>query len=193
MILIRHGQTIFNVIFSVTRIDPGVPDPLLTSRGRSQAREVAASLAGEGVERIVTSPYRRALQTADTVARALGVAATIDPDVRERFSFSCDHGTRRSGLARAWPEYDFAHLEERWWPRSEESETAFAARCAVLRAYGGQPGLVPHRRHHPLGRHSRVDRRTGDQRKADPARQALNLYTRSFRARARAVRGEANG
>lgn len=130
MILIRHGQTIFNVIFSVTRIDPGVPDPLLTSRGRSQAREVAAALAGEGVERIVTSPYRRALQTADTVARALGVAVTIDPDVRERFSFSCDHGTARSELARAWPECDFAHLEERWWPRSEESETAFAARCA---------------------------------------------------------------
>ena len=101
MILIRHGQSIFNVIFSVTRIDPGVPDPLLTSRGRSQAREIAAALAGEGVERIVASPYRRALQTADTVARALGVAVTIDPDVRERFSFSCDHGTPRSELARA--------------------------------------------------------------------------------------------
>ena len=130
MILIRHGQTIFNVIFSVTRIDPGVPDPLLTSRGRSQAREIAAALAGEGIERIVTSPYRRALQTADTAARALGVRVSIDADVRERFSFSCDRGTRRSELARAWPEYDFDHLEERWWPRSEESEPAFAARCA---------------------------------------------------------------
>ena len=130
MILIRHGQTIFNVIFSLTRIDPGVPDPLLTARGRSQARDIAAALAGKKIERIVASPYRRAIQTADTVARALGVPVAIDADVRERFSFSCDHGTLRSELARAWPEYDFAHLEERWWPRSEEAEPAFAARCA---------------------------------------------------------------
>ena len=130
MILIRHGQTIFNVLFSVTRIDPGVPDPILTARGRGQARQIATALAGEGVERIVASPYRRAIQTADMVARALGVPVVIDPDVRERFSFSCDHGTRRSELARAWPEYDFAHLAERWWPGSEEGEPAFAARCA---------------------------------------------------------------
>ena len=130
MILIRHGQTIFNVIFSVTRIDPGVPDPLLTSRGRGQAREIAGALAGEGIERVVASPYRRAIQTADTVARALGVPLSIDPDVRERFSFSCDVGTRTPELARTWPEYDFAHLEERWWPESEESETSFERRCA---------------------------------------------------------------
>ncbi len=130
MILIRHGQTIFNAIFSVTRIDPGVPDPLLTARGRGQAREIAAALAGENIELVVASPYRRAIQTADTVARALGVPVAIDADVRERFSFSCDHGSRRSELARAWPEYDFAHLAERWWPESEEGEPAFAARCA---------------------------------------------------------------
>ena len=132
MILIRHGQTIFNVVFSVTRVDPGVPDPLLTSRGRSQARDIAAALAGEGIERIVASPYRRAIQTADTVARTLGVPVAIDPDVRERFSFSCDHGTRRTELARAWPEYDFGYLEERWWPASEESEASFAERCACF-------------------------------------------------------------
>ena len=130
MILIRHGQTIFNVVFSVTRIDPGVPDPLLTSRGRRQAREIAAALAGEGIERVLASPYRRAVQTADTLARALGVPMTVDPDVRERFSFSCDVGSPRSTLARAWPEYDFGHLEERWWPASEESVASFEERCA---------------------------------------------------------------
>ena len=130
MILIRHGQTIFNVIFSVTRIDPGVPDPLLTSRGRGQARDIAASLAGKDIARIVASPYRRAIQTADTVARSLGVPLIIDADVRERFSFSCDVGTRTSELARTWPEYEFGHLEERWWPDSEESEASFEERCA---------------------------------------------------------------
>ena len=130
MILIRHGQTIFNVVFSVTRVDPGVPDPLLTSRGRRQARDIAGALAGEGIERVLASPYRRAIQTADTVARALGVPLAIDPDIRERFSFSCDLGTRRSELARVWPEYDFGHLAERWWPATEETEASFAERCA---------------------------------------------------------------
>ncbi len=130
MILIRHGQTIFNVVYSLTRRDPGVPDPLLTARGRRQARDIAAALAARGVDRIVVSPYRRALQTADEAARALGVPVVVDADVRERFAFSCDRGSGRAELARAWPEYDFAHLDERWWPASEESEAAFAARCA---------------------------------------------------------------
>ena len=134
MILIRHGQTIFNVFFSLTRVDPGVPDPILTSRGRGQARDIAAALGGKGVERILASPYRRALQTADIVARGLGVPVIVDADVRERFCYSCDHGTRRSDLARAWPDYDFDALEERWWPLSEESEPDFAARCARFSA-----------------------------------------------------------
>ena len=143
MILIRHGQTIFNVVFSVTRIDPGVPDPLLTSRGRAQARDIAAARAGEDIERIVASPYRRAIQTADTVARSLGVPLTIDPDVRERFSFSCDVGTRRSELARTWPEYDFAHLEDRWWPDSEENEASFEKRCTrFLRRMADDPACA---------------------------------------------------
>ena len=64
------------------------------------------------------------------MARVLGAPVTIDADVRERFSFSCDHGSPRSALARAWPEYDFDHLAERWWPHSEEGEPAFAERCA---------------------------------------------------------------
>jgi hypothetical protein len=44
VILIRHGQTEFNGIFSVTRQDPGVRDPHLTDRGRRQARAVAQVL-----------------------------------------------------------------------------------------------------------------------------------------------------
>ena len=182
MILIRHGQTIFNVIFSVTRIDPGVPDPLLTSRGRGQARDIAASLAGEDIGRVVASPYRRAIQTADTVARSLGVPLTIDPDVRERFSFSCDVGTRTSELARTWPEYDFT-----------SSRRALVAgvggKRGVVRealrplppAHGGRPRRRADRRHHPLGRDPRADGRTRNQRHPRAARAgpALTLYART--------------
>ena len=36
MILVRHGETVFNVLFGKTRRDPGVRDPRLTERGREQ-------------------------------------------------------------------------------------------------------------------------------------------------------------
>ncbi len=35
MLLIRHGQSEFNVVYSVTRQDPGIRDPKLTVEGRA--------------------------------------------------------------------------------------------------------------------------------------------------------------
>ena len=45
MILLRHGQSEFNVAFNATRVDPGIPDPRLTEEGRRQARAAAVALA----------------------------------------------------------------------------------------------------------------------------------------------------
>jgi len=41
VIFVRHQQTEFNRVFSVTRQDPGVPRPTLTDHGRRQTRAVA--------------------------------------------------------------------------------------------------------------------------------------------------------
>ena len=58
---------------------PGEPDELrpLTPRGRQQARELGAQLAGEGVKDavVLTSPLLRARETAEEIARALGTTA----------------------------------------------------------------------------------------------------------------------
>ena len=56
MILLRHGQTIFNAVFGLTRIDPGIVDPGLTAEGRRQIRTAAENLAGQGLRRVVASP-----------------------------------------------------------------------------------------------------------------------------------------
>ena len=70
MLLIRHGQSKFNEVFSVTRQDPGIPDPELTEEGFRQVREAARLLAGRPargeteIKRLISSPYTRALQTA---------------------------------------------------------------------------------------------------------------------------------
>src|SRR5579871_6615691 len=71
MILLRHGQSEFNVHFNATRRDPGIVDPALTPLGHEEAARAASLLASEGLERIICSPYTRALQTAQPVARAL--------------------------------------------------------------------------------------------------------------------------
>jgi broad specificity phosphatase PhoE len=134
MILMRHGQSEFNLHFSATKRDPGIADPRLTPEGQAQAERAAVALAGAGITRIVASPYTRALQTAAPIAAALGLPVRVTPTIRERFHFSCDIGTPRSALAQAWPLHDFAHLDEIWWPASTEDEASVEARAALFRA-----------------------------------------------------------
>ncbi len=133
MILLRHGETVFNVVYGATRRDPGVRDPQLTENGQAQAVEAAEALAAEKITRVIASPYTRAIQTADVIARALRVPVVIDETPRERFAFSCDIGTPRSVLAARWPDYTFDHLENVWWPEQEEPIESFHVRCDAFR------------------------------------------------------------
>jgi broad specificity phosphatase PhoE len=134
MILLRHGQSEFNLHFGATRRDPGLIDPPLTGLGREQADRAARDLARLPIARIIVSPYTRALQTAAPLAAALGVPVVINPIVRERYAFACDIGTPRSELSRAWPQHDFSTIDEVWWPPVEEPEASIFARAALFRA-----------------------------------------------------------
>lgn len=134
MILLRHGQSHFNKAFTATRRDPGIPDPELTEEGVAQARHAAQALAAQGVRRIIASPYTRALQTAEPLARLLGVKIVVNPVVRERYAFSCDIGSPRTALARRWPDHAFDHIDEVWWPPTEEPAAGVLARAAAFRA-----------------------------------------------------------
>jgi glucosyl-3-phosphoglycerate phosphatase len=134
MILLRHGQSEFNLHFAATRRDPGIVDAPLTDLGHRQAVEAARQLAGERISRIITSPYRRALQTAAPLAKALGVDIFINPTVRERYAFACDVGSPRTELELAWPEHDFSTMEEVWWPAMEEPADSVIGRAALFRA-----------------------------------------------------------
>lgn len=61
----------------------GVADPGLTELGRRQAARVVGAVDGERIEAIYTSPQRRARETAEPLAAALGVAATVTPGLAE--------------------------------------------------------------------------------------------------------------
>jgi glucosyl-3-phosphoglycerate phosphatase len=132
MILIRHGQSEWNAVFNRTRVDPGIPDPPLTEVGREQARLAAAMLESRELSRLLVSPYRRTLQTAEIIAKELSLPILVEPLVRERAAYSCDVGTARSHLANGWPHLRFDHLEEVWWP-AEETEGELAHRCNRFR------------------------------------------------------------
>src|SRR5260221_4606532 len=135
MMLIRHGQSEFNVHYGRTRIDPGIRDPALTEDGRAQAKAAAAALRKHDVRRLVTSPYRRALETTEIIAEALRLPVEITPVIGERAAFSCDFGSMPSELAQRWPSWSFDHLPDQWWPDHEEPETGLVARCAAFLAH----------------------------------------------------------
>ncbi len=134
ILFVRHAESTWNAIFSATRIDPGMPDPPLTERGREQAGGAIDQLAGHGVRQILASPYRRTLETARILAEGLGCGITVEPLVRERCAFSCDIGTPASVLRRQWPGLDFGPLDEIWWGGLIESDRSVAARCHAFRA-----------------------------------------------------------
>lgn len=133
MILLRHGQSEFNLHFSATRRDPGIVDPRLTDLGHSQAVTAAEALAGEDIRRIVASPYTRALQTAQPLARALGLPITVRPVVRERYAFVCDIGRPVSALVEEFPGIDLDHIDQVWWPAEEEPADQVLGRAAQFR------------------------------------------------------------
>lgn len=74
LLLLRHGQT----ALSVDRRYSGHGDPELTATGREQAAGAAARLASvPGIASVLTSPLRRARQTAAAVAAATGAPTVV--------------------------------------------------------------------------------------------------------------------
>jgi broad specificity phosphatase PhoE len=77
--LIRHAQPFYTA--------PGPyhlpPGPGLTEEGIAQAAKLGSMLALSGVERVVSSPLRRCVMTAEPLAAALKLDLLIDDDLRE--------------------------------------------------------------------------------------------------------------
>jgi broad specificity phosphatase PhoE len=73
-ILQRHGSTVLNEDNKFR----GRMDPPLDDQGLQQAETAAEAVANSGVQRIVSSPLLRALQTADIIAQKLGLNVEQD-------------------------------------------------------------------------------------------------------------------
>ncbi len=136
MILLRHGQSYFNLLFTQTKRDPGIIDPELTELGVAQAEAAALRLEGLGIKRIIVSPYKRALQTVEPIRRRLGCApVVVMHEVRERAAFACDIGSHPVELAARFPFCEFNHLPPVWWHEGVEPEVEVVARAASFRKF----------------------------------------------------------
>lgn len=76
---VRHGEIDSNV----KKIYAGWSEEELTPRGRKQAIEVAKKLAHFDIDKIYTSPLRRAVQTAEIIGDFLNKAPFIERDFKE--------------------------------------------------------------------------------------------------------------
>lgn len=71
--LVRHGESLGNVTPGLARSE----DPMLTDRGRTQAALAAGALTARGIDVVLTSPLRRARETAAAIGAAAGL--TVEP------------------------------------------------------------------------------------------------------------------
>lgn len=129
-LFLRHGQSTANR----DGVIAGSTDAALTELGEAQAQEAAIALAGSGIGRIVASPQRRALRTADIVAGALGLPVATDPGLVERH-----WGEWEGRLVADRPDYFMV-------PEGGESWEAFRDRawaaCRPILAAGPGPLLI---------------------------------------------------
>ena len=146
VLLVRHGQTPGNV--SGERLyNPG-----LTDLGRVQARCLAEALAAAGVRRLLSSPLRRALETAAPVAARAGVPVEACNDLVEFNAWDAYRGASRAELGGWFPRarLEAAMPEQGWdYPGPEEAASAalrvrrILARLAAFPA-GEVVGVVAH-------------------------------------------------
>ncbi|MCX4749418.1 bifunctional RNase H/acid phosphatase [Kitasatospora sp. NBC_01287] len=146
-VLLRHGET---ALTPQKRFSGSTgSDPELSEKGRWQAERAAEALAARGsVQAVVSSPMLRTRQTAEEVARQLGLPVRIEEGLRE-----LDFG--------AWEGLTFAEAQERHpedlaaWLASTKarptgSSESFAlltqrvgvARDKILARYAGKTVLV---------------------------------------------------
>jgi probable phosphoglycerate mutase len=125
LLWVRHGEP--------ERIAPGsgVPaDPALTPRGREQSERLAAWLAFEPIDRVLTSPQRRAIETAEPIARAHGLGVEIVEGLVE-YDVRSDSYIPMEELRATNDPHLEAMYDGRWEEFGAESTESFRLRVAA--------------------------------------------------------------
>lgn len=80
IILVRHGENLANITkeFSHKKVDYE-----LTEKGILQSRQTSEALRNLKIDRIISSPLKRAIQTAEQISNSIGLTVEIDECFRE--------------------------------------------------------------------------------------------------------------
>src|SRR5262245_14133965 len=129
VILVRHAESQHHVL----GLTGGWTDTSLTERGQRQAAIVAMRLRrelGAARVRVYSSDLRRAVETADVIAKSFGVTADLDARLREHNNGVAANLTHEEARAR-WPEWygRSLPLDEAIYPESETARQLYD-RCA---------------------------------------------------------------
>ncbi|MDL2344197.1 histidine phosphatase family protein [Deinococcus sp. MIMF12] len=124
LLLIRHA-----------RATGQAPDAPLTPDGEAAARQLADTLADAGITRIVSSPWRRAADTARPLAARLGLRVETDGRLTERVLSGADLPDWMTHLEASFADPDLA------LPGGESGSQARARILAAL-ADARDPGGV---------------------------------------------------
>jgi 2,3-bisphosphoglycerate-dependent phosphoglycerate mutase len=100
-------------------------DRPLTERGMRDADALADSLAAIMPARVYSSPYRRAIQTVEPIARRHGLEVELIEDLRERLLSPAPLPDWREHLERCWRDFDYA-------PDGGESSAIAQARVVAV-------------------------------------------------------------
>jgi probable phosphoglycerate mutase len=123
LIIVRHGQTDNNA----AHVLQGQMDVPLSEKGVHQAEALARALSHQPIDLIVSSPLRRALNTAEIVNAGRHIPLTTHIDLRER-SFGELQGQPIATYQATLKASGLDRLE--YQPPGGERITDVAARCA---------------------------------------------------------------
>ncbi|GAB7189361.1 hypothetical protein NUM3379_00670 [Kineococcus sp. NUM-3379] len=131
-LLARHGATAHTAELRLSGCTGA--NPPLSPVGQAQADRLAAALARVGgVDVLACSPVRRARQTAETLAAALGLPLAVEEDLRE-IDFGDWEGLTPAEVDRGWPGVQAAWRRQSAEPApGGESVDEVAARVAAVR------------------------------------------------------------
>lgn len=131
ILLVRHGES---APFRPDRPFPmhdGHGDPPLHPNGEWQARQVSERLAVETIHAIYVTTLQRTHQTAEPLARRLGLEPIVEPDLREIHLGEWEGGLLRKKAAEEDPIYLRVQAEEDWGLiPGAESFAELTTRCA---------------------------------------------------------------
>lgn len=149
VLMLRHAQSVSNAQKEAASLSDEKGD-MLTDRGHEQARSAAAALADREITRLISSPMRRAQQTAAPIAEALGLEIETDSEIYElREEEGYGELAPEEQKLRRWSEWMAEHADDpAYAPPGADSFAGMRERTRAFRARmeseEGSPLVITH-------------------------------------------------